>query len=53
LKTLWIWLYVIIAVFVFAIAIITYSIIWNFIYYYKDEIYITKLVWWSKSFIYW
>jgi len=45
-------LYCIIWIFIFAIAIITYSIIWNFIYYYKDEIYITKLVWWSKAFIY-
>ncbi len=53
LHTLWIGLYVIIAIFIFAIGIITYSIIWNFIYYYRDEIYITKLVWWSKIFIYW
>jgi cell division transport system permease protein len=53
LKTLWFWLYLIIAIFIFAIWIITYSIIWNFIYYYRDEIYITKLVWWSKAFIYW
>ena len=52
LKTLGMWLYVIIAIFIFAIWIITYSIIWNFIYYYRDEIYITKLVWWSKVFIY-
>jgi cell division protein FtsX len=29
-----------------------YSIIGNFIYYYKDEIYITRLVWGSKLFIY-
>lgn len=53
LKSLWIWIYAIITIFVFAIWIITYSIIWNFIYYYRDEIYITKLVWWSKAFIYW
>lgn len=53
LKILIIWLYIIIWVFVFAIWVITYSIIWNFIYYYRDEIYITKLVWWSKAFIYW
>ena len=53
LKTLWVGLYIIIAIFVFAIGIITYSIIWNFIYYYRDEIYITKLVWGSKAFIYW
>lgn len=53
LKVLVIWLYIIIWVFIFAIAIIIYSIIWNFIYYYRDEIYITKLVGWSKAFIYW
>ncbi len=53
LTTIWIWLYIIIAIFIFAIWIITYSIIGNFIYYYRDEIYITKLVWWSKIFIYW
>jgi len=46
-------LYIIISVFFVSIAIIIYSIIWNFIYYYKDEIYITRLVWWSKQFIYW
>lgn len=40
-------------VFLLSIAIIIYSIIGNFIYYYKDEIYITKLVWWSNLFIYW
>jgi len=53
LKTLQVWLYIIIVVFLLSIAIIIYSIIWNFIYYYKDEIYITKLVWWSNMFIYW
>ncbi len=53
LKLLGVGLYIIIWVFIFAIAIITYSIIWNFIYYYRDEIYITKLVWGSKTFIYW
>ena len=47
------WLYIIIAIFLVSIFIITYSIIWNFIYYFKDEIYITRLVWWSKKFIYW
>ena len=53
LDTLQIWLYVIIIIFLVSISIIVYSIIWNFVYYYKDEIYITRLVWWSKSFIYW
>ena len=52
LNILQIWLYIIIATFIVSIAIIVYSIIWNFIYYYKDEIYITRLVWWSKLFIY-
>jgi len=46
------WLYIIIWVFLLSIFIITYSIIWNFIYYFKDEIYITRLVWGSKKFIY-
>jgi cell division protein FtsX len=45
-------LYVIIMVFLVSISIITYSIIWNFIYYYRNEIYITRLVWGSKVFIY-
>ncbi len=52
LKTLQVGLYIIIWVFLFSIAIITYSIIGNFIYYYKNEIYITRLVWGSKIFIY-
>jgi cell division protein FtsX len=52
LNILQIGLYVIIATFVVSIAIIVYSIIWNFIYYYKDEIYITRLVGGSKLFIY-
>ncbi|MCP4522950.1 MAG: hypothetical protein GY828_01895 [Candidatus Gracilibacteria bacterium] len=45
-------LYVIIAVFLLSIFIITYSIIGNFIYYFKDEIYITRLVGGGKKFIY-
>ncbi|MCP4523579.1 MAG: hypothetical protein GY828_05155 [Candidatus Gracilibacteria bacterium] len=45
-------LYVIIGVFLLSIFIITYSIIGNFIYYFKDEIYITRLVGGSKKFIY-
>lgn len=53
LKTLKTALYIIIWVFLLSIFVITYSIIWNFIYHYRDEIYITKLVWWSNSFIYW
>lgn len=45
-------LYIIIWVFVAAIFVITYSIIGNFIYHYRDEIYITRLVGWSNGFIY-
>ncbi len=52
LNILQIGLYIIIVTFIVSIAIIVYSIIGNFIYYYKDEIYITRLVWWSKLFIY-
>jgi len=46
-------LYIMIALFLLSIWVIIYSIIWNFVFYYKDEIYITRLVWWSKFFIYW
>lgn len=53
LEVLKFWLNIIIFIFVGSIAIIIYSIIWNFIYYYRDEIYITKLVGWSNVFIYW
>lgn len=52
LKTLKLALYIIIGVFLLSIFVITYSIIGNFIYHYRDEIYITKLVWGSNSFIY-
>jgi cell division protein FtsX len=52
LDILQLWLYVIIAIFIVSISIIIYSVIWNFIYYYRDEIYITRLVWWSRKFIY-
>ena len=51
LNILQIWLYVIIVTFIISIAIIVYSIIGNFIYYYRDEIYITRLVWGSKLFL--
>lgn len=53
LDILKIWLKVIISTFFISIAIITYSVIWNFVYFYKNEIYITRLVWWAKKFIYW
>jgi len=52
LKVLQIGLYIVIITFLVSIAIIVYSIIGNFIYYYKDEIYITRLVGGSKIFIY-
>lgn len=51
LNILQVWLYVIIVTFIISIAIIVYSIIGNFIYYYRDEIYITRLVWGSKFFL--
>ena len=53
LKTLQFWLYVIIGIFLVSISIIVYSIIGNFIYYYKDEIYVTRLVWGNKYFVHW
>lgn len=46
------WLYIIIGIFLISIFIIIYSVIGNFIYYFKDEIYITRLVGGSKKFIY-
>lgn len=52
LNTLKLALYIIIWVFLLSIFVITYSIIWNFIYHYRDEIVITRLVWWSNGFIY-
>lgn len=51
LKALQVGLYIIIWVFLVSISVIVYSIIWNFIYYYKDEIYITRLVWGSSAFV--
>ncbi|MBW7954853.1 hypothetical protein H3C61_03500 [Candidatus Gracilibacteria bacterium] len=52
LKTLKFALYIIIIVFLLSISVINYSIIGNFIYHYKNEIYITKLVGGSNPFIY-
>ncbi|MCH2188615.1 hypothetical protein MK079_02195 [Candidatus Gracilibacteria bacterium] len=52
LHILQIGLYIIIAIFLVSIAIIVYSIIGNFIYYYRDEIYITRLVGGARQFIY-
>ncbi|MDQ7021943.1 MAG: hypothetical protein Q9M97_00135 [Candidatus Gracilibacteria bacterium] len=45
-------LYIMIALFLLSIGIIIYSIIGNFVFYYRDEIYITRLVGGSKMFIY-
>ena len=53
LTTLKLSLYIIIGVFLLSIFVITYSIIWNFIYHYRDEIAITRLVWGGNGFIYW
>lgn len=53
LNLLQLWLYIIIVTFIISIAIIVYSIIGNFIYYYRDEIYITRLVGGSKFFLSW
>lgn len=53
LDILKLWLNIIIFIFVFSIAVIIYSVISNFIFYYRDEIYITQLVWGSNIFIYW
>lgn len=52
LNMLQVGLYIIIVTFLVSIAVIVYSIIGNFIYYYRDEIYITRLVGGSKMFIY-
>lgn len=52
LSTLQVGLYIIIVIFLVSILVIVYSIIGNFIFYYRDEIYITRLVWGSKFFIY-
>ncbi|MDD4151149.1 MAG: hypothetical protein PHR68_00885 [Candidatus Gracilibacteria bacterium] len=52
INTLQLGLYFIIAIFLISIFVIVYSIISNFIFYYRDEIYITKLVGGSNSFIY-
>lgn len=52
LNTLKFWLYVIIAIFIVSIGVIVYSVIGNFVYYYRDEIHITKLVWGSNIFVY-
>jgi cell division protein FtsX len=51
LYILQLWLYIIIVIFSVSIAVIIYSVIGNFIYYFRDEIYITQLVWGSKVFI--
>lgn len=52
IKTLQSGLYVMIFIFVASIFVIVHSVISNFVYYYRDEIHITKLVWGDKKFIY-
>jgi cell division transport system permease protein len=46
------WIYCIIGFFIFSVFIIIYNTIWNFIFFYREEIKITKLVWWDNIFIY-
>lgn len=46
------WVFSVIGFFVFSVFIIIYNTIWNFIFFYRDEIKITKLVWWDNIFIY-
>lgn len=53
LQSIKIWIYSIIVFFMFSVFIIIYNTIWNFVFFYKDEIKITKLVWWDNFFIYW
>lgn len=53
LQNFQIWIYILIWIFIFSIWIIIYSIISNFIFFFKDEIYITNLVWGAKNFVYW
>lgn len=53
LQSIKIWIYSIIIFFMFSVFIIIYNTIWNFVFFYKDEIKITKLVWWDNFFIYW
>lgn len=52
LQSIKIWIYSIIVFFMFSVFIIIYNTIWNFVFFYKDEIKITKLVWWDNFFIY-
>ena len=52
LNTLRFGLYIIIAIFIISIGVIVYSVIGNFVYYYRDEIHITKLVGGSNIFVY-
>lgn len=46
-------IFILLLLFLFSIGIIIYSIINNFIYHYREEINITKLVWWWDIFIFW
>lgn len=53
LNSIQFWVFSVIWFFVFSVFIIIYNTIWNFIFFYRDEIKITKLVWWDNVFIYW
>ncbi|MCT4617496.1 MAG: permease-like cell division protein FtsX [Candidatus Gracilibacteria bacterium] len=45
-------IYIFLGVFIFSIGVIIYSIISNFIFFFKDEIYITNLVGGGRNFVY-
>lgn len=52
LENIRVWVFAIIVFFVFTVFLVVYSIIWNFVFYYRDEIKITKLVWGNNAFVY-
>lgn len=45
-------IYALIAFFILAVFIIIYTVIGNFIFFYREEIHISQLVWWENIFIY-
>lgn len=53
LNTVQTWIYAIIWFFLFAVFIIIYNAISNFVFLYRDEIIITKLVGWDDLFVFW
>ena len=52
IQTVQFWVYWIVWLFLFTVFMIIYNTIWNFIFFYRDEIKIIELVWGSSSFIY-